>query len=72
MTTLKLTLCSGYENTFEYAGTRQEYIDEMYGVGGLNPAYGALTDVTPVAAGADVPTPKKKAVKSDVVEQPTE
>jgi len=40
---------SGAKESFDFAGTREEYITQHFGAGGLNSTYGTLTEIDPIA-----------------------
>ena len=67
MAKLKFTLIkTGEETVIDYAGTREEYIAEEFGVGGLNPAWGTVEAIEEAPVAEEKP---KKAVKKTAADE---
>ena len=63
MATYALTnLKTGLTETFDFGGTRQEYIDQRFGNGGLNPTFATLVEVQDAEV-VEEPVAKPKAKK---------
>ena len=64
MATFCLTVYGkGAPETFDFGGTREEYIAQRFGHGGLNPSWGELVEVQEAAViepAVEVPKPKTK------------
>jgi hypothetical protein len=53
---------SGAKESFDFAGTREEYITQRFGAGGLNSTHGTLTEINHVAVGEVVADVSEVAV----------